>query len=266
MHFYQFNIADYRKDTWHLTPIEHYIYRELLDICYLNEIPINGGLLSIRRRLKLTETDDLLIEGILDEFFIKTDDGYINNRVNLELSRIYDKSDKARESVKKRWDKANVYERNTNVYERNTNAILPNTSIPNTSIPNTQNISTNVDILAKPKKHTTEKLLLMDFGIDEDLADDFVKLRKAKRAPITKTVCKQLQNEATKAGIAINQAVEICISRTWQNFNASWDWKNTKPINGTTYKTREQLRQEGTDKAREAFLASFKTIDSEVVK
>lgn len=82
MHFYQFNIADYRKDTGHLTPIEHYIYRELLDMCYLNEIPISGCIPSVRRRLKLSQSDDLLIQGILDEFFIKTDDGYINNRCN----------------------------------------------------------------------------------------------------------------------------------------------------------------------------------------
>jgi len=170
VHFYQFNIADYRKDTGHLTPIEHYIYRELLDMCYLNEIPINGGLMSIRRRLKLADTDDLLIQGILDEFFIKTDDGYINNRVNLELSRIYDKSEKARESVKKRWDKVKSYERNTSVYERNTNDILPNNPIPNNPIPNTQNTSTKVDVLAKPKKQKSQKTSLPEnFGISADL-------------------------------------------------------------------------------------------------
>ena len=129
-----------------------------------------------------------------------------------------------------------------------------------------EDTTTNVVVSTKPKKQTVEKLLLLDFGIDEDLADDFLKLRKAKQAPITKTVCKQLQSEALKAGITINQAIEICIGRNWQNFNASWDWQNTKPINGATYKTREQLRQEGTDKARAAFLASFKTIDGEVVK
>lgn len=189
MHFYQFNIADYRKDTGHLTPIEHYIYRELLDMCYLNEMPINGGRSSIRRRLKLVETDDLLIQGILDEFFIKTDDGYINNRVNLELSRIYEKSDKARESVKKRWDKAKLYERNTNVYERNTNDILPNNLIPNDLRPNKNILSEKSDEItfedfykAYPKKVKRKEALKAWKGLngmDKQVIMDDIEKRKA---------------------------------------------------------------------------------------
>ncbi|MER2164727.1 MAG: DUF1376 domain-containing protein, partial [Psychrobacter alimentarius] len=35
MHYYSFNIADYKKDTAHLKPMEHYIYRSLIDLYYL---------------------------------------------------------------------------------------------------------------------------------------------------------------------------------------------------------------------------------------
>jgi biotin operon repressor len=119
----------------------------------------------------------------------------------------------------------------------------------------------------QPKKaKSIEKIMLLDYGLDEQLADDFLTLRKSKRAPVTKTVCKSIQTEAEKAGILFSQAIEICINRSWQSFNASWDWQCRKQTNGTTYKTKEQLRQEGTDKARAAFLASFKTIDGEVMK
>lgn len=129
-----------------------------------------------------------------------------------------------------------------------------------------KDISTNVDIRTKPKKQSVEKLLLLDYGIDEQLANDFLILRKSKRAPVTKTVCKQLQDESIKAGITVNQAVEICISRTWQNFNASWDWGGEKKVNGKHYKTKDEMMQENTAKAKEAFLARFKTIEGEVVK
>ena len=37
MHYYKFNIADYRKDTGHLSTIEHGIYRQLIDWYYLDE-------------------------------------------------------------------------------------------------------------------------------------------------------------------------------------------------------------------------------------
>ena len=37
MHYYQHNIADYRKDTIHLTLLEHGVYRQLLDQYYLTQ-------------------------------------------------------------------------------------------------------------------------------------------------------------------------------------------------------------------------------------
>jgi hypothetical protein len=129
-----------------------------------------------------------------------------------------------------------------------------------------ENTTTDVVVSAKQKKQATGKQFLLDLGVAEKLANDFIILRKSKKAALSESACDILKNEADKAGITVTQAVEICIGRNWQNFNASWDWQNSKPINVSAYKTREQLRQEGTDRAREAFLASFKTIDSEAVK
>ena len=40
MHYYQYNIADYRKDTTHLSLLEHGCYRQLLDQYYLDEKPL----------------------------------------------------------------------------------------------------------------------------------------------------------------------------------------------------------------------------------
>lgn len=127
-----------------------------------------------------------------------------------------------------------------------------------------KDISANADS-AKPKKQSVEKLLLLDYGVDEQLADDFIVLRKSKRSPVTKTVCRSIMAEAEKAMLSFNQAIEICIARGWQGFNASWDLGVNKPIN-EKYKTKEQLRQEGTDRAREEFLNRNKTIDGELSK
>ena len=65
MHYYSFNIADYKKDTGHLTPIEHYIYRSLIDKYYLDETPIINETKSIMRRLQLkTDEDKLALENL----------------------------------------------------------------------------------------------------------------------------------------------------------------------------------------------------------
>lgn len=72
------------------------------------------------------------------------------------------------------------------------------------------------------KKLGPDFLLLLDFGIDGDLAKDFVAYRKVKKAPITKTALDGFQREADKAGILIEEAVRISIERNWQGFRADW--------------------------------------------
>ena len=64
--------------------------------------------------------------------------------------------------------------------------------------------------------------LLKTFGIDGDLAKDFIAHRKAKKATVTKTVLDGFQREADKAGISIADAVRISIERGWVGFKAEW--------------------------------------------
>ena len=172
MHYYSFNIADYRKDTNGLQPEEHYIYRTLLDECYLTELPLNPDIRELMRDLRLTSDQKPALEYILNKYFELTDDGYINDKVNRVLSKAYAKSEKARASVQVRWDKyerkKNGYERNTNVEqtnsERNTNAILPNTHNP---IPNNPKKKTATKRFVAPtlkqvKDYKQEKSLNLD--------------------------------------------------------------------------------------------------------
>ena len=91
--------------------------------------------------------------------------------------------------------------------------------------------SHSLEPVNEPKK-TTQKseaeMLLERFGITGQLAKDFIAHRKAKKGVINQTQLNRLQKQADKAGISICEAVEICIERNWQGFNASWDWRDEK--------------------------------------
>ena len=91
--------------------------------------------------------------------------------------------------------------------------------------------SHSLEPVNEPKK-TTQKseseILLERFGITGQLAKDFIAHRKTKRGAISETQLNRLQKQADKAGISICEAVEICIERNWQGFNASWDWRDEK--------------------------------------
>lgn len=65
-------------------------------------------------------------------------------------------------------------------------------------------------------------------GVSSSIFKDYLKIRKAKKSPWTETALKGLQREADKAGISLEQAIQVCVERGWVGFNADWV-KDNKP-------------------------------------
>ena len=81
MHYYQHNIGDYRRDTAHLSLLEHGVYRQLIDMYYLSESPIPKETQQVFRRLSArTQEEQNAVEIILNEFFSLSEDGWIHKR------------------------------------------------------------------------------------------------------------------------------------------------------------------------------------------
>ena len=87
MHYYQWNIGDYVKNTNHLSAMEDLAYRRLLDLYYDSEIPIPIDIPRVSRRLRLEED---IVESVLKEFFQLTDEGYKNHRADLEIASYHE--------------------------------------------------------------------------------------------------------------------------------------------------------------------------------
>jgi uncharacterized protein YdaU (DUF1376 family) len=104
MHYYQFNIGDYKSHTEHLSEMEDLTYRRLLDWYYLHETPIPLDENEVARQIRMRSHTDC-IAVVLREYFECTADGWIHHRANKELSKAGDKSQKASESAKARWSK-----------------------------------------------------------------------------------------------------------------------------------------------------------------
>jgi uncharacterized protein YdaU (DUF1376 family) len=101
MHYYKFNIADYRKDTSHLSTLEHGVYRQLIDWQYLDEKPIPLETQVVFRRLRLGSVDEQqALENVLSEFFEKSDDGYFQKRIRVEILDYQENSEKNRRNGK----------------------------------------------------------------------------------------------------------------------------------------------------------------------
>lgn len=63
---------------------------------------------------------------------------------------------------------------------------------------------------------------LVEKGVSEQVATEFLQVRKNRRAPLTEIAFKGLVRESNKAGVNLNHALTICIERGWQSFKADW--------------------------------------------
>ena len=197
MHYYQFNIGDYVSHTRHLSPIEDIAYRRLLDAYYLSERPLNSGLTSVARQIGLRDYEQE-VKIVLDEFFKLTEDGWINTRADKEIAHFKGKIEQASKA-----GRASA--------ERRSNARSTDVQPTNNHKPITNN--------HKPKNTNT---VAPPVGVTDSVWQDWLKLRKAKKAAVTQTALDGIQREADKAGVSLQSVLETCCERGWTGFKADW--------------------------------------------
>lgn len=200
MHYYQFNIGDYRKDTGHLTPIEHYIYRTLIDWYYLDEKPIPNETHSVLRRLCLGSENEKNLLNVLSDFFDLTENEWHHARIDSEISAYHANVEKNRRNGK------------LGGRPSKTQSVILANPTESQKKPN-QELITNKPINNKQYKPP----------IPAELYSDYMKVRKAKKAgELTETAFNGIVREAEKAGISIEDAIKQCCERGWVGFKADW--------------------------------------------
>jgi uncharacterized protein YdaU (DUF1376 family) len=202
MHYYSHNIADYRKDTSHLSLLEHGIYRQLLDSYYLDEKPLCADLTKLMRSHSVRTADEITaFDYVLLNFFKLTKKGYVHKRCDETILSYHGKSEKARQSAMARW---------TNK-DKGSDAFA---------------LKTHTDGIANHKPITNNHKPIKDIGTPDGVSDsvfkDFKKLREKHKAPITDTALKGLQREADKAQISLEAVMVMCCERGWRGFKAEW--------------------------------------------
>ena len=77
---------------------------------------------------------------------------------------------------------------------------------------------TNIE---KPKKFVFKKALL-DLGVNEKLVDDWLIVRKNKKASNTETALNGFMSQVEKSGLDVNTVLKICVDNSWSGFKQSW--------------------------------------------
>lgn len=258
MHHYQFNIGDYRKDTGHLSLLEHGIYRMLLDTYYLSDGVMEADDAKIMRTHCVRTADEQqAYKNVISDFFQLRDGHYFHTGCDKVLGRIYEKSDKARASAQARWDKklnknnnkekqkTKSSEENANAMrthgERNANGMLPITHNP---LPNINNKYKDFDFSSWPSMP------------DPQVLSDWFAMRKRIKADVSQTVINNFGAELTRAkagGYSVDYCLSEAITRNWRGLKTEWLRNaDNKPAHG-----KRESKSERSDRAARDYLATL---------
>lgn len=205
MHYYKFNIADYRKDTGHLSTIEHGIYRQLIDWYYLDEQPIPEETQVVIRQLRLGSDEVNFLRNVLDDFFVLGKTGYTHKRIEVEIKDYQEQAEKNKNNGK------------LGGRPKKTQVVMSGLPDESQNNPNHEPLTIN----HKPKReNATVVACLLD--VRDQVWNDWVALRKSKKAPITATVVEGARKEAFKLNWPLDKFLVEWCTRGSQGLKADW--------------------------------------------
>jgi hypothetical protein len=115
--------------------------------------------------------------------------------------------------------------------------------------------STNTNTLKEKKKKENFDFLkaLVEEGIPELAARDYMTVRRTKKAAPTETAFNILKNEQAQSGLSFQEVVKTCIAQNWVGFKMAW-YKNLNNSNNSKQSQDDYLNKTGQD--IDAILAS----------
>ena len=214
-----FYIGDYLADTIGLDYAEHGAYI-LAMFAYWRK-----GEALTDQEMKKTVREHY---EIVTSFFDKKDDFWHHKRIDQEIDRTKQisksLSTRGKAGASKRWQNdgqimqqpCNGHDLSCNGHElANAQAMLGDAQSQSQSQSQLHTQQHSKNIMAVRPKNLSEKVW-----------NDFLALRRSKKAPLTQTAFERIESEVAKAGWSLENALRECCSRGWQAFKAEWVLKS----------------------------------------
>lgn len=201
--YYKWFWQDWRSNRkiQRMSYIHRGLYRELLDECWVEGF-IPNNIVNLAEICGCPEDVMANAWQVLESFFVLAEDGFLYNE-KLHSLRSFKDEERLKKSVS-----------GANGGAAKALSLKGSVAKPSKS-------------LAKPSnRHIEEKRreenIQAPDGVDLSVWNDYLKIRKASKKPITFTALKGLTREAGKANKTLNEALIICCERSWLGFKAEW--------------------------------------------
>lgn len=116
----------------------------------------------------------------------------------------------------------------------------------------------------KPKKRAKKPRAVLGVddltavGVEHQVAEDWLEIRKQKRLPLTRTALDEIVAEVEKAGMTLPSALKLCCGRGWAGFHASWLITRTIPRDGSASSDKFRVADLDHSSSRAAMEASIR--------
>jgi uncharacterized protein YdaU (DUF1376 family) len=203
MHYYSFHVSDYIHDTAHLSNDEDLAYRRLLDLYYTQEKPIPNRTHEVARRIRMGKNIDA-VQTVLEEFFMFSleHDFWFHKRCDETIAAYQAKAERNR-AVGKLGGRPKSNPQETQTVSKHN--------------PNQEPITNN----HKPIKERATSVACPP-DVNEQVWQDWLQLRKSKKASVTETVVKGARAEAVKLGWELEKFLVEWCTRGSQGLKAEW--------------------------------------------
>jgi uncharacterized protein YdaU (DUF1376 family) len=203
MHYYSFHVSDYIHDTAHLSNDEDLAYRRLLDLYYTQEKPIPNRTHEVARRIRMGKNIEA-VQTVLEEFFMFSleHDFWFHKRCDETIAAYQAKAERNR-AVGKLGGRPKSNPQETQTVSKHN--------------PNQEPITNN----HKPIKERATSVACPP-DVNEQVWQDWLQLRKSKKASVTETVVKGARAEAVKLGWELEKFLVEWCTRGSQGLKAEW--------------------------------------------
>ena len=240
MHYYKHHIGDFLKDTGHLTNEQMGVYMRMLWRYYMDEKPLEDDCEGIAFAMR---SDEKTVRLLLRHFFVLTESGWAQKRCDREIKEFHYKSEKARDSANARWMNAKAMRTHN---ERNADE----SKIDANQEPITNNQKKKEKEKVNQKESASRpQAVACPVNVDPKVWSDWLRLRKAKKAPVTESALAGIQREALSAGMSLQDAIAHCCVRGWAGFKAEW-MHNAAQTQYTKQPMRKSIHDDRADTIR----------------
>lgn len=120
-------------------------------------------------------------------------------------------------------------------------------------------------IAPKPSKKYSPMADLLAAGVDEQIAADWLEVRKAKKAAPIKTQIEGVIKKLAAAGYSANDGITLCVEKGWARFDSEWlansQQKQNQQRPQTTFQKQQDARQALLDRIQGNTNANRQIID-----